>query len=167
MKLYVNIPTSMPNALARIALDMTGQKADLIVADEEFRKTPGYKALTTTDKFPLLQTADGHLHESTAIAKYFCNLAGGKFLGTNAVERSQVDQWIAWSNTSLIPHWMTCMQGIFGWAEVTQDAWNDSAKEVKNLVKILNNALEGKQFLVGNQLTLADMTIALVLSYLF
>jgi len=25
-----------------------------IFIDEEFRKTPGYKALTTTDKFPLL-----------------------------------------------------------------------------------------------------------------
>jgi elongation factor 1-gamma len=88
MKLYCNTAHTMPNAFARIVQDMTAQPAELVIADEEFRKTPGYKALTTTDKFPLLQTADGCLHESTAIAKYFCTLAGGKFLGTTAVERA-------------------------------------------------------------------------------
>jgi glutathione S-transferase len=41
--------------------------------------------LTTTDSFPLLQTSEGNLHESTAIAVYFCQLAGGKYLGSNAV----------------------------------------------------------------------------------
>jgi len=91
MKLYVNIPTSLPNAMARVAMDMTGQSAEIVVCDEAYRKTPAYKALTTTDKFPLLQTAEGSLHESSAIAKYFCSLAGGKFLGSTAVERSQVD----------------------------------------------------------------------------
>jgi len=91
MKLYVNIPTSLPNAIARVAMDMTGQSAEIVVCDEAYRKTPAYKALTTTDKFPLLQTAEGSLHESSAIAKYFCSLAGGKFLGSTAVERSQVD----------------------------------------------------------------------------
>jgi glutathione S-transferase len=88
MKLYCNNPTSIPNALARIAMDMCGQTAEIIVADAEFRKTPEYKAITTTDRFPLLQTEHGCLHESTAIAKYFCNLAGGKFLGANASQRS-------------------------------------------------------------------------------
>jgi glutathione S-transferase len=88
MKLYVNYPHSLPNALARVAMDMTGFDAEIVVCDAEFRKTPGYKALTTTDKFPLLVTAEGNLHESTAIAKYFCSLAGGKFLGNTPVERS-------------------------------------------------------------------------------
>jgi len=167
MKLYVNNATSMPNALARIVQHATGQDAELVVADDEFRKTPGYKALTTTDKFPLLQTAEGCLHESTAIAKYFCTLAGGKFLGSNAVERSQVDQWLAWNNTGLIPHFVPAVYSIFGWAPVTQTEFNDAIKAIKGHVKTLNTALEGKKFLVGDSITVADLTVALVLSYLF
>ena len=49
MKLYVNSHTSVPNAIARIAQDLTGQDAELVFCDEAFRKTPAYKALTTTD----------------------------------------------------------------------------------------------------------------------
>ena len=138
MKLYVNSLHTMPNALARIVMEMTGQQAEVVVADEEFRKTPGYKALTTTDKFPLLQTAEGNLHESSAIAKYFCTLAGGKFLGTSPVERAQVDQWIAFCNTSIYPNFWTVCCGIFGWAEVTQAEFNESAKQLKAHCKTLN-----------------------------
>jgi elongation factor 1-gamma len=166
MKLYCNIPHSTPNALARIVQDMTGQEAELVIADEEFRKTPGYKALTTTDKFPLLQTADGNLHESTAIAKYFCTLAGGKFLGNTAVERAHVDQWIAFGNTSIFPNWWIICQGIFGWGEVTQNEFNEASKNIKAHVKTVNTHLEGKKYLVG-ELTLADVHLANLFLYLF
>jgi len=167
MKLYVNNPTSLPNALARVVLDATGQTAELVIADEEFRKTPGYKALTTTDKFPLLQTAEGTLHESTAIAKYFCTLAGGKFLGSTPVERSQVDQWIAWNNTTLFPQAYLYVAGIFGWEALNQQQSVDGLKNIKAHVKTLNTALEGKEYIVGNQLSVADFVLALTLSYLF
>lgn len=126
MKLYCNIPHSLPNAVARIALDMSNQQAEVIIADEEFRKTPAYKALTTTDKFPLLQTADGCLHESTAIAKYFCALNGNKHLGNNAIERTQVDQWIAFSNTSIFGPAYTVCNGIFGWRSISLEDFNEA-----------------------------------------
>jgi elongation factor 1-gamma len=146
---------------------MTGQKAELVIADEAFRKTPGYKALTTTDKFPLLQTGDGNLHESTAIAKYFCTLAGGKYLGTTAVERAQVDQWIAFGNTSVYPNWWIVCQGIFGWGEVTQTEFNDASKNLKAFVKTIDTHLQGKEYLVGNELSLADVFLANLFLYPF
>ena len=167
MKLYVNNPLSLPNALARIALDLTGQTAEIVVADEAMRKTPAYKALTTTDKFPLLQTAEGCLHESTAIAKYFCALAGGKFMGKTAVERSQVDQWISYANTTIFPAGVTCMYGIFGWGEVQTADWNEAAKNLKAYCKVLNTHLEGKKWLVGDEMTIADVVVAYFLSYPF
>ena len=165
MKLYVNIPVSLPNAVARIAADLCNQNIEVIVADEAMRKTPAYKALTTTDKFPLLQTPEGCLHESTAIAKYFCQLAGGKFLGSNAIERSHVDQWIAFNNATLFPSAMVVNMGIFGWGEVTQNDWNEAAKNLKAHVKTLNTHLDGKQWLVGNEMTIADIIVGLQLSH--
>ena len=166
MKLYVNVPTSLPNAVARIAQDLTGQQAEMVVCDEAYRKTAGYKALTTTDKFPLLQTADGNLHESSAIAKYFCFLAGDKFLGNNSVERSQVDQWIAFGNASCFQSMYVVCQGIFGWGEgVTQGDWNEAAKQVKANFKTINTHLEGKKWLVGEEMTIADIYLAMMFSY--
>jgi len=165
MKLYVNVPTATPNALARIALEMTGQPCEVVVANEEFRKTPGFKALTTIEnKFPLLVTSEGNLHESTAIAKYFCTLAGDKFLGANATERSQVDQWIAFGNSACVTDNKTVAKGIFGTEEVTQNEWNDAAKNVKNTFKTVNAALEGKKWLVGNEMTIADVALAMAFS---
>jgi len=167
MKLYCNSPHTTPNALARIVQDMTGQKAELVIADAEFRKTPGYKALTTTDKFPLLQTAEGTIHESTAIAKYFCTLAGGKFLGTSPVERAQVDQWIAFGNTSVSGPWMTICQAVFGWGEIMDAEYNEAVKNLKAHVKTLNTHLEGKKFFVGNEVSLADVFMANLFLYPF
>jgi elongation factor 1-gamma len=139
----------------------------VVVADEEFRKTPAYKAMTTTDKFPLLQTQDGCLHESTAIAKYFCSLGDGKMLGNGPVERSLVDQWISFCNTTLFNDGYVVCNGIFGWAETKQNDWNESAKNIKAQIKVLNTALEGKQWLVGDSITLADLIVGIYLTYMF
>jgi elongation factor 1-gamma len=167
MKLYCNSPTSIPNAVARIAMDMAGQSAEIVVADAEFRKTPAYKALTTTDKFPLLVTEHGNLHESTAIAKYFCTLGGNKHMGTNAVERTQIDQWISFNNTTVFPSVLTVCQAIFGWAEVNKAAYDDANKALKAHVKTLNTHLEGKKWLVGAEHSVADMIVSQYLSYAF
>ena len=141
-------------------MDMSGQTAELIIADAEFRKTPGYKALTTTDKFPMLQTEHGCLHESSAISKYFCSLAGNKHLGTNSVERSQVDQWISFSNTSIFPSVIKVAMAIFGWGPVSKADYDDGFKNLKAHVKTMNSHLEGKQWLVGNEITLADVVLS-------
>ena len=163
MKLYCNIPTSPPNALARIAADLAGQEIEVIVATEEVRKSAEYKALTTTDKFPLLVTKDGNLHESSAIARYFCATAG-KFYGTTPVEKTQVDQWCSFASTSWYPHIENVCNGIFGWADITQAEWNESSKFVKAQFKIINTHLDGKQWLVGNEITVADINVAIIYS---
>lgn len=123
--------------------------------------------MTTTGKFPLLQTAEGTIHESTAIAKYFCTLAGGKFLGNGPVERAQVDQWIAFSNTSVFPNFMTVNTAVFGWGEIMKADFDEAVKALKAHVKTLNTHLEGKKFLVGDSLTIADVTIANMFLYPF
>ena len=167
MKLYCNSPVTIPNAVARIAMDLTGQEAEIIVCDAEYRKTPAYKQITTTDKFPLLHTEHGMLHESSAIAKYFCTLAGGKFLGSNATERSQVDQWISFNNTTIWPCALTVYQGIFGWGEIKKEDYDTCSKDLKAHVKTLNTHLEGKKWLVGNEMTIADIIVSQFLSYGF
>jgi len=146
---------------------MTGQKVQYVTIDDEFRKSAEYKNLTTTDKFPLLQTSEGGLHETTAICKYFCALADNKFLGSNAVQRSQVDQWISFNNTSLMNNLYKVYTGVFGWGDISQTEWNDALNAVKKNVRIIHTALEGKKWLVGDELSIADIVLASSLMYAF
>ena len=43
---------------------------------------------------------------------------------------------------------------------VDLETYNNSVKEVKEFVKIINQQLDGKKYLLGSKITLADIAIA-------
>ena len=159
MKLYVINPVSSCCAVVRVAAELTGQKVETVVVDDAMRKSADFKAKNVTDKFPLLETAEGCLSESSAICVYLATLAG-KNLGANAVERALVDQWISFANTSIVPTAGKVATGIFGTGEISQPDWNDAAKNLKAHCKVINTALEGKQWLAGAEVSMADIVLA-------
>jgi len=57
--------------------------------------------------------------------------------------------------------------GIFGTGEITNTAWTDANKNLKAQLKVLNTALDGKQFLVGNEVSCADFLVACTLKLAF
>jgi len=85
------------------------------VVDTNFTKSPEFKGIS--DKLPMLETAEGCLQETTAIMKYLCQVAG-KCLGVDAVERSLVDQWCHYVNTTMGPNLEKVHAGIFGTSEI-------------------------------------------------
>jgi glutathione S-transferase len=56
------------------------------------------------------------------------------------------------------------MKGVFGNEDIFMSSWNEASKDLKAHCKVINNALEGKQWLVGNSITLADVLVASTLS---
>jgi len=145
---------------------MTEQKVQYVTIDKAVKESAEFKALNS-DRVPMLKTAEGTLHESTAICKYFCALADNKFLGTNSVQRSQVDQWIAFNNSTIMPPAFKVYQGIFGWGEITKPDWTANLEALKKSLTILNTALEGKQWLLGDELSIADIILSTSLLYAF
>lgn len=132
MKLYGLNPINSLICQVRVTARLTGQQIEYVNVTDEFRKSDEYKKMTTTDKFPLLQTDEGCIHETSAICKYLCAVSGGKLLGSNAIQRSQVDQWISFLNSSLMGHCMTVYQAVFGWGEkMTQEKFNDALNALK------------------------------------
>jgi len=87
----------------------------------------------------MLETPEGNLNESVAIAKY---LAHGHptLLGTNHVERAQIDQWCLWA-LGAVSEQLPALKAIHGWAEVTKDEYTLSANATKASAKTLNNVL--------------------------
>lgn len=60
------------------------------------------------------------------------------------------------------------MRATFGWgAPVDKDLYNEAIKALKGAVTVLNTHLQGKDYLVGGHLTVADIVIGLQLTLAF
>jgi elongation factor 1-gamma len=58
---------------------------------------------------------------------------------------------------------LTIVRATFGWAPVESDAYNNAVKELKDSIKVLNNHLQEKEWLVAGRITVADVIVALTL----
>jgi len=60
------------------------------------------------------------------------------------------------------------MRATFGWGNpVDKDTYNDAVKNLKTAVTVLNYHLQGKSYLVGEHLTVADVVVGLALTLAF
>lgn len=58
---------------------------------------------------------------------------------------------------------MAAVYPLFGWAEYCKEKSDAAVKDVKEHLKVLNNHLAGRDFVVGNAYTLADLELFYVL----
>lgn len=85
MKLYsINIITPYAT-IPRVTAKLTGLKLKVVKVTPEFKKSEEFAKLSSTESFPLLETKEGGLNETCAMAIYICQSAGGKYLGSNPV----------------------------------------------------------------------------------
>jgi glutathione S-transferase len=121
-----------------------------------------------TGTLPCLETPEGTFCESGAIARYFGRLNPEKHLnGVNNFEAALVDQWVDFNTGTIGPNLMTCMIATFGWAPVEKANYDSAIKSLKTAATLLNTHLAGKDFLVGQQLTVADTILGTYLSLAF
>jgi len=110
--------------------------------DKEQQQSKEFKAKCLTGKFPLLETEQGHIFESSAIARFLARQNPNKNLaGDGNFEQGEVDQWVAWANSTVWPQAFPILKATFGWGVVDADTYNHSVKELKDSVKILNTHL--------------------------
>lgn len=159
MKLYINYHFNFLAFVGRVAAKMNGKDLEIEVVSDEKKNSAEFKAMNMTGKFPFLTTPEGNLNESIAIAKYLSH-GHATLLGSTPEERAKIDQWMLWGATTLLPQQMTAIHAIHGWGEVSQADYTTSQNAVKANAKTINVALAGKEWLVGNTVTLADICIA-------
>lgn len=117
---------------------MTNTPVEVITLNQEEAKGKEYKGKVLTGKFPSLETEEGVIFESAAIARYIARKSGSTLNGTNDYERGLIDQFIDFSNTSIFPHTFTIYRATFGWVQVEAEAYNDAVKLLKESLKLLN-----------------------------
>lgn len=131
----------------------------------ETNKTDAFLKKFPLGKVPAFETSDGkYLTESNAIAYYVAN---EQLRGKSEVEKAQVVQWLSFADSEIIPAsctWVFPLLGIIPYEKQTVE----SAKEdVAKVLTALNAHLLTRTYLVGERLTLADISVAMTLLHLY
>merc|ERR1712244_191433 len=109
-------------------------------------------------KVPAFEGSDGLiLTESNAIAYYVANdeLRGG----SDATARAQVMQWMCMADNEVLP--------TLGIMQFNKTQTERSKEDIKAALKLLNDQLLTKTFLVGERISLADIAVACVMISLY
>lgn len=147
--------------LAVITANLAKVPVEEVFVTQEDLKSKEWKARALNGKTPMLETPEGNLVESAAIARYLASQGEGHLGGANAWETAQVNQWVDYSHTTIFPHLYPILRAVFGLGDaVDSDAYNNAVKEIKEIAKILNTHLQGKTHLVSNRITVADVAVA-------
>ena len=127
------------------------------LADTETRKSLVTKTPTST--LPLLETEEGNLSETNAILFYFAQKYKKDLLGKNAFENAKINQWIEFASCEINRCHKAIINPIFGWNDFCKDSFDKENNKIKDYLRILEKELDGKNYLVGNRMTLADIVL--------
>ena len=118
------------------------------------------KQKTTTGTFPYLETPEGVISEAYAIVQYLAaNFSNGKLNGANKFEIAQVNQWVQFAQNEITRYNKALIYPLLGFSEYNAAEAQRASKEVVQWVKVLDAHLAGKSFVVGNEITVADLEL--------
>lgn len=123
-------------------------------------KKPEFLKLNPNAKVPVLVHDGAVLWESAAITMYLGEMFGveKKLYPPPGPKRGEAMKWIVWTNVTVFEAVGRYTRNTQEWAPAEQrnaKAGEAAKADVANCLRILDEALEGKQFLVG-EFTLAD-----------
>ncbi len=126
----------------------------------ESNKTPEFLALNPLGKVPTLETPEGGIFESNAIAKYIGGLrADTQLMGASYFEQGQVNQWMDFCTTHLDLPLSNWTYQILGWMQFNKGITVKAQQDVLAALKVVDSHLLKNSFLVGSCITLADITL--------
>jgi glutathione S-transferase len=129
-------------------------------------KRPEFLRLNPAGKVPVLVDGDLVIPESAAIVLYLAEKYPQKaLLPTDLEERAQVYRWTLFAVTELEqPLWRITRHGFLYPPDKRLPADIELAREdFRSMAAILEKHLEGRQFIVGEKLTVADcVTVYLI-----
>ncbi|MCA9665211.1 MAG: glutathione S-transferase family protein [Myxococcales bacterium] len=171
MKLYVN-PLS-PNARKVIAvanhvkLDIDIEPVDLAKGQH---KSPEYLALNPNGKVPTLVDGELKLWESNAIMQYMAGKAKSDLWPADDAKRADISRWQCWQLAHFGPPcaeitYERVVKPMLQQQPGDEDKVKAAEERFHQFAAVLNGALEGKKFLVGDAVTIADFTVASTLTY--
>lgn len=152
-------------------LDLLGVDAARHVVDlpRGEHMQPAYLAINPNGRVPTLVDGERSVWESNAISIYLAEGAGSD-LWPEGESRLDVLRWMFWEQAHLmyaagVPFFQRVLKPMLGLGEADEQRVAESLGSFRRLVRVLDNHLDGRAFLVGESLTLADLAVAGNFSY--
>lgn len=124
---------------------------------------PAFLAMNPHGRVPTIDDAGTIVWESHAILRYLAAKYGGAtWWSADASRRAEVDQWMDWSQCTLQPDFlMGVFWGFYRTPEAQRDMASVNAKIARTGAHMIHveRLLEGRTYLLGDALSLADITI--------
>uniref|UniRef100_A0A453NRU3 Elongation factor 1-gamma 2 n=1 Tax=Aegilops tauschii subsp. strangulata TaxID=200361 RepID=A0A453NRU3_AEGTS len=146
-----------------IAAEYSGVNVELV---KDFQMgvsnhTPDFLKMNPIGKVPVLETPDGPVFESNAIARYVARMkADSPLYGSSLMEYSHIEQWIDFSTTEVdanIGKWLYPRLGFYPYVAVIEDTFITA---LKRALGALDTHLASNTYLVGHSVILADIVMA-------
>ena len=152
---------------ALIAAEYVGVDIDVPDFDvEKTAKTPSFLAMSPMGKVPVLKTPQGAIFESNAIARYVARLRKDtEIYGRTFYESALIDSWIDFCAHELELPCTMWVYPIIGYMPFNATAATKAKEHVSVALTILETHLMDKTYIVGDGVTLADITLASALVY--
>jgi elongation factor 1-gamma len=158
MKLYAEKNTNTNKAL--IAAKYAGVNVESSAVDSKVL------AQTPLNKAPALETSEGVISESNAIARHIARQGKGLY-GNTAYETAAIDQWIEFSANEIELPGSVWVFPILGLIPNNGAATQKAKGDIRKVLEALNKHLVTRTFLVGNRVSLADIVVAMDLYNLY
>lgn len=168
MKLYEFPPTRSIRArwtLQELGVDFEAIEVNLIAGDHN---RPEFRKINPAGKVPALVDGDFVVTESVAIALYLAEKYPQKrLLPTDLRQRAEVDRWLLFTVTELEqPLWRIVRHTSLYPEALRLPADVDLAgREFKEMAAVLEGHMQGRQFVVGDGVTVADFVLAYTLDW--
>jgi len=130
-------------------------------------KTKEFAEKNPLQKVPVLETPDGCIFESNAIARYVARQGNSRIYGANAFEASQIDQWIDFASNEIELPSAAWLFPILEIVPFNKDATARAKSDIRKSLEILNKHLTYRTFLVGERISLADIVVSMALYRLY
>jgi len=125
-------------------------------------KDASFLEINPNGKVPGFCDGDLKLFESLAINLYVAKKYGtGELYPTNAEDEARVVQWTLWAATEVEPLVLPSLLVKLGLGSDPATA-KAAAERAKPVLEVLDDHLKGREWLVGNKFSVADLNVACV-----
>jgi glutathione S-transferase len=168
MKLYEFPPTR--SIRARWTLQELGVDFEAIAVNlgKGEHRRPEFRAINPAGKVPVLVDGDLVITESVAIVRYLAEKYPQKrLLPTDPRGRAELDRWVLFTVTELEQPLWRIARNTFIYPEAQRQPADVeiAGREFKEMAAVLEGHLRGREFVVGDGVTIADFVVAYTLDW--
>jgi glutathione S-transferase len=123
---------------------------------------PEYLAMNPNGRVPTIKDGDLIIWESNTICRYLCTTRGGERLyPADTAARTHVERWMDWQLASIGPPMGSLLFGLIRTRPEHRDhsAIEAARRQALAAWTIVEDALDGRPYLAGQELSLAEITL--------